>query len=163
MAAIDVGSEAINRVSVLLDATIVGKDNPANADGTIDHLDLYIVDYSSGDIDCASFSVVSGDNLSTRGVASGLTPTNNLNEWDAPGDFTAFSIETGDYLGVYIPSTMKIRVASSGGSGMWYEGGHDYIPCTNQLFTAYSGYILSLYGTGVEASAGYTPQIMMFF
>ena len=51
---------------------------------------------------------------------------------------------------------------TSGGAGIDYLAGVN-IPCTSAGFANLAGDAVSIYGTGVEASAGYTPQIMMFF
>jgi len=160
MAAIDVGPGVGARAYGLAWYTRVGKANPANLTGTIDHLDLTLRSYTSGTVDFASFFVVTGDNLTTNGTALALTPASGDNNFDAPGDFTAFDIEAGEYLGIEFPSTMEIEWDLSGGGGEWSGYHASFIPCTNQAFSPNAGYESSIYGTGVEASS-YTPCVIM--
>ena len=161
MAAIDVGPGASNLVSAISEFTIVDKTNPANLDGTIDHLDVRIQAYGSGTIDLAAFFVVSGDNLSTRGTATGLTPAAGDNDFDAPGDFTAFAIDAGDYLGIWGPDSISLdRDASD--TGLWFLGHSDGIPSTNQKFTPFAG-VVAIYGTGVTAAVPGDDILIMGF
>ena len=161
MAAIDVGPGANNLASAFSNATIVDKANPANLDGTIDHLDAWIEAYTSGTIDWAAFYVVSGNNLSTRGTATGLTPATGDNDFDAPGDFTAFAIDAGDCLGVWVSDGIYFD-AGPGGAGFWYLPSPNGIPCTNQLFVATSG-VVAIYGTGVTAAVPGDDILIMGF
>lgn len=62
-------------------------------------------------------------------------------------------IELGDYLGAYATAG-NIERESPSGTGLWYVSG-DYIPCTNVTFTNWANNIISLYGTGTEAGAGW--------
>lgn len=155
--AIDVGSPAIDRAEYIGSGyTIVLKDNPANATGVIDHIEIYM-DYGDNKvIEVASFYVVSGNNLSTRDSSGALTVNPGLNTFNAPGDFTAFDINEGDYIGIQIPEGAYIDYYWTGGAGRWYYYG-DAIPCTNTTFLVDADYIFSLYATGTESGgATYT-------
>ena len=162
MAAIDVGPGAKNLTSALSGYTIVDKANPANLDGTIDHLDVRIKDYTSGTIDLAAFFVVSGDNLSTRGTATGLTPVTGDNDFDAPGDFTAFAIDAGDYLGIWVPPDNIALDMESPGAGFWYLPSPNGIPSTNRKFFALAA-VVAIYGTGVTAAVPGDDILIMGF
>jgi len=160
MAAIDIGPGATDRAAAFGQYyTNIAKGNPANLSGTLDHLDIWLQAYSSGTIDFATFYVVSGNYLSTRGTALGLTPAAGDNDFDAPGDFTAFDVESGDYLGVYLPLGVNVEVDTTGGSGFWFKAS-DEIPCTNVEFSSNDSYELSIGGTGSEPST-YTPRVIM--
>ena len=161
MAAIDVGPGGNNLASAFSGYTVVDKANPANLDGTIDHLDVWIRSYTSGTIDLAAFFVVSGDNLSTRGTATGLTPATGDNDFDAPGDFTAFAIDAGDYLGVWVPDSISLD-RGSGGAGFWYQGPPDGIPSTNRKFFTLAA-VVAIYGTGVTAAVPGDDILIMGF
>ena len=161
MAAIDVGPGANNLRYALSEYTIVNKANPANLDGTIDHLDVWIHAYTSGTIDLAAFFSVSGDNLSTRGTATGLTPAAGDNDFDAPGDFTAFAIDAEDYLGIWVPDDIDLA-GESGGTAFWYIVGSDGIPSTNQPFWATAA-VVAIYGTGVTAAVPGDDILIMGF
>jgi hypothetical protein len=164
---IDVGSAAIDRASSADTAnyTTVAAENPANASGTINHIEIYMNSAGAGaTIDVASFYVVSGNNLSTRGSSGNLTVVVGLNTFNAPGDFTAFDINVGDYIGFYSSSTGLPRIEQDiTGSGKWYKPG-DYIPCTDTVFTWLADRTISLYAegsTGAPPAVGVQPQVLM--
>ncbi len=145
--AIDIGADAINRSGNSVYSTIVEGSNPANADGTIDTVQIY-ANQNMSTCEAATFYVVSGNNLSTRdyetlgAVTAGSTQT-----------FSGLDIDvlTGDYIGEYHPDG-SIDHALSGGAGYWRAYNLDKIPCTNEAFTWCSGRVVSLYGTGTEGS-----------
>lgn len=147
MAVIDVGEAAINRADTISARTIVFKNNPANLSGTITSVEIYAASALTA-CEFASFYVVSGDNLSTR---------DNVTIGDVSVGYTqhgvSFEIQAGDYIGIYF-SGGYLDAETTGGDGVWYSGsGVDLIPCTNQLFSTTTGYILSLYGTGTTEEA----------
>jgi len=155
--AIDVGSAAIDRAgnSDLSDYTFIAAENPANESGTINHIEVYI--YSdTGTIEVASFYKTNGNTFSTRGSTGVLEVEVGLNVYNAPGDFTAFDINIGDYIGIHgVGSTIRIEQDSSG-DGKWYKPG-DYIPCTDTLFSWLVDRTISLYATG--GVTGYTISV----
>lgn len=157
---IDVGAPCIDRSSGLGDYTLVGIDNPANASGTIDYICIYALSTMSS-IEVASFIDEGSNVLSTNGVVALVNSSVGENTYNAPGDFTAFNISAGEYIGIkYIGS---IEVATSGGGGVWYKAG-DNIPASSVTFSWIANYIFSLYATGTEAAPPPTfiPQITMF-
>lgn len=160
MAAIDVGPGATNRATNVQGFSLVSQENPANLSGVIDHIDLWLAGYSSGTVDFAAFVDNGSNSLTTNGTAAGLTPASGDNDFDAPGDFTAFDIGAGEYLGVFIDANKQIEADTSGGGNVWYKA-LDQIPCTGVTFAVLTSWAISIYGTGVEASAGYTPRLMM--
>ena len=144
MATIDVGQDA-GSSSAGNGYTIVVKTNPANDTGTIDHIDISTANFGQ-DMDVASLYVVSGNNLSTRDNVT--ITTKNPPTYDAPGDFTAFDINSGDYIGCYYNASTAGLRASTGYSGMWYANA-DYITCSNQAFSTADGFHYWIYATGV--------------
>lgn len=146
---IDVGSGATDRTSNSNALTQISKGNPANEDGSIDTFEIWA---STSLSDCVAgiFYVVSSNNLSTRdyesigSVISGSKQT-----------FTGLSISvnTGDYIGTSFSSGV-LEMDGTTGDGRWYSAS-EYIPCTNQAFTA-STRGISLYGTGTESGGGGT-------
>lgn len=148
--AIDVGAACIDRGSdVSLTYTIVSLDNPANANGTIDYVCAWFKDDPAG-VEVASF-VDEGSNFLSTNEATAL-PDRGIGqqEYNAPGDFTAFNINAGEYIGIHAASGRIERDLA--GSGYWYKTG-DYIPASSERFTFQIGRIQSLYATGTEAVA----------
>jgi hypothetical protein len=143
--AIDIGAAAIDRSTYSSgNQTVVGKENTANAGGTINTVQIF-ANQNMSTCEAATFYVVSGNYLSTRdyetlgAVTAGSTQT-----------FTGLSIDvlTGDYLGTHFPDGAIDYDLS--GSGFWRALAQDYIPCTNQVFTSTPTRTISLYGTGTE-------------
>lgn len=157
--AIDVGSVAINRDEYTSgDRTIIVTENPANATGKINHIEVFIFATAST-IEVASFEKVNGNTFTTRGTSGALNVVTGLNTFDAPGDFAAFDINAGDYIGCYVDIEGKVDKDPSG-SGYWILTG-DYVPCTNQVFVFYDARTISLYATGTEAEVGLKKMVQI--
>jgi len=147
---IDVGEAAIDRPgSGDAGGTYVAEGNAANATGTIDTIQIYAASNMTV-CEVASFAHEGSNVLSTNGI-------------EAIGDVTAGSTQTfsnrtmainqGEHIGD-THDTGSIDYEWPGGTGMWYDFTHDYIPCSSQAFDHDSGYFLSLCGTGEEPSVG---------
>ena len=152
--AIDVGEVSADRGGRSFENnTVITMANPANADGVIDEIDFWENDGDGGPIDCASFTDEGSSVFSTRDSSGDIATNGGELNAVAPGDFTAFDIVTGDYLGAYIQ--VRIEFDSSGGGGYRYESG-DYVPCSSVSFSSnYSAAgALSLYGRGTEEAGG---------
>jgi len=148
--AIDVGAAAIDRASDadLNGYTFIAAENPANANGKINHIEIYI-SIDTGTIEVASFYKTNGNVFSTRGQTGILDVEVGLNVFNAPADFTAFDINAGDYIGVH-GAGANIRIEQdSSGDGKWYHFGDD-IPCTDTTFSWLTDRTISLYATGTE-------------
>lgn len=151
MATIDVGSAAIDRgASTSASYTFCGKNNAANGTGTIDHCDCYISDGAPGTVDFASFVDEGSNVLSTNGSSGAIAIADGLNEFDAPGDFSAFNINSGEYIGGYGYSC-SFDYDGSGGGGQWWTSG-DRVPCSSYSFSFAADDILSIYGTGTTVA-----------
>lgn len=153
-ATIDVGSAAIVRASSADTAgyTTIATENPANASGTIDHIEIYMNSVLGAIIDVAAFEQVSANTFTSRGSSGNLNVVVGLNTFNAPGDFTAFDITAGDYIGFYGGGPTNRIEQDTTGDGKWYSYA-DRIPCTNQLFTVTASRTISLYATGSTGEA----------
>lgn len=129
--------------------TNIAEPNPANADGSIDYMCLYLKDsYGGNNVDIASFEKTNGNDFKTNGYAEGLSSSDGKNEWNAPGDFTAFNINTGEYIGFY----GVVKVSIGAGTNFWNKYG-DQIPSNSQTYDVLTNYDASIYATGAEAAA----------
>ncbi|MBU0846783.1 hypothetical protein KKH23_06290, partial [Patescibacteria group bacterium] len=146
--AIDVGPSCTERSgdSWPNNYTVAAKSNPANATGTIDYVCMWWNSTTSG-VEVASFTDEGSDVLSTNGTASlPNRATEGEQEYDAPGDFTAFNITLDDYIGgVWTGGSLG---RESGTPAVYYKSG-DYIPCDSESFGSVN-YVLSIYATGTE-------------
>jgi len=149
---IDVGPGCGNRgFTWPANYSLIVKDNPANAAGTIDYVCVYADSDMSG-IEFASFADEGSEVLSTNGNTSGSNLGaigDQQNEYNAPGDFTAFNINVGEYIGIYW-SGGNIDRDSSGFAGMWWVA-NDQIPCSSVTFNLEVDDTISLYAIGTEA------------
>ena len=157
-----VGNEATDRTAAVgSEQTTVNKDNPASVSGSIKTVKIYTLT-AMKNVKVATFFVVSGNNLSTRAVAT-----------IADGQVTAgysehivdIEIQSGDFIG-YCGTTDNasgiMDTDTSGGNGVWNTSGL-HIPCTNLAFTLFSVWKLSLQGIGdtPALAAGGTPVLAL--
>lgn len=161
---IDVGSAAINRADAISGGkTLIDKNNPANASGVINHIEIYM-NWGGTTVEVASFYEGSANVFSTRGATGVLNVVTGLNTFNAPGDFTAFNINASDYIGIYIVGAGYYIEQDLVGAGCWRATG-DNIPCTNVTFTFYATQTFSLYATGSTGEAppevGVQPFILI--
>jgi hypothetical protein len=142
--AIDIGAAAVDRSLYLtVSWTRIDKNNPANADGAIDTVEIWA--YSNlSDCEVATFIDEGSNVFSTRdsetigAVTAGSKQTFSGLDMD---------VQAGDYIGIH-SSAGNIERDNSG-DGYWYASG-DYIPCSSQGFNFTADRSLSLYGTGTE-------------
>lgn len=142
---IDIGPGAEDRGSNAASGTTrIDKRNPANADGTIDTVELWFL-VSAENCEVATFEEVSSDTFTSRdsedigSVSSG-----------SKQEFTGLSMDvaTDDYIGCHYTAG-AIEMDTSGGIEVWYKAG-DQIPCTETYFSSQIFRELSIYGTGTE-------------
>ena len=101
-----------------LNYTHIANENPANDTGTIDYICAYV--RASGTFQFGTMTNTSGTTYDTNGESGNLIVAAGLNEFNAPGDFTAFAVTSGDYCGVYCGDD-KIKTRNYGtptGSGV---------------------------------------------
>jgi len=155
--AIDVGAPATDRASDLgTGYTWVLKDNPANASGIINTVEIWAETEMTGCKVATFYRPDPGgfpDNLTARDVVTLGNVTAGSKQ-----TFSSLSldVEADDYIGLVF-STGAIERDSAGGLGVWHLAG-DQTACENEEFDPRSGRIASLYGTGVEP--GWTGKIM---
>lgn len=120
----EAGAGCVDRASSTSSYTWVSEGAPASTTGSCNKLESYCAVAEVTDVFKFNFFTASGDNLTAIGsaisIAAGSIGT-QCYSFSAPGDFTAFSVNSGEYLGVY--STEAIKYSSSGGSGLWYYSG----------------------------------------
>jgi len=151
MAVIAIGSSAIDRASsASVTSTMIMKDNPANLSGKITSVQIYAA-VTIENCEVGIFEQVDTDVFTTRSnaalgqVVQGATRTFEVD----------LDVAAGDFIGIYGTEGSIDRSDSEGGLGIWYKAG-DYIPCTSEGFTFWTGHdrIYSLYGSGEEVSVG---------
>jgi len=160
---IDVGSEAIDRENYvnIWDSnhyfTWVTFNNPANANGTIDTVAVYIFGQAAGNsirfgtfIDNGSNSLTCHDAEQYGEVSTGINSCTGL----------SIEVSTGEGLGVDATTAKSLRLEKdSGGLTRYYisdSQGH-CVPEDTQTYGTLSAGLLSLYGTGTES--GGDPDI----
>jgi hypothetical protein len=155
--AIDVGSAPnVRSTNNQFDETLIDYNNPANATGTIDTVQLYCQFACTGGLEFAAFTDEGSNTFATNGDTDGsnLTAAADTQETytSAGDDFTAFAIATGEYIGCHGDDGFIYR-DDSGGAGIQVTWNTDNIPCTSTVFSLQAGDIMSLYGTGSEETA----------
>lgn len=153
MADIDVGATASDRgENFLYGYTIIVLDNPANATGKINHIEIFAHLDMTGVV-VGSFYLVSGVTYKCRGSASIPNVTGgSKTTLTAPTDFTAFDIEVGDYIGCYFTFGNMERDAA-GYAGLYYASGKHIDPDDSTTYTLSEGHTISLYGEGAAVAA----------
>jgi len=151
---IDIGAAAIDRASVtnLASYTLVGAENPANATGIIDTVEIWMAAVSSpNNVFVGTFSAVGNvltcrDSESIGEIVVGSKQT-----------FTGLSIDivSADYIGAKNKTTFNSDIErDNSGSGYWYIAGEYIDPTDSATFTWGANRTMSLYGTGTEAGGG---------
>ncbi len=154
LTAIDIGSAAVNRGYAQNPYTVVDTNNPANANGKITSIELYVNTALTG-CQVAIFYVVSGTNLSTRStVAIGNVGVG----YNIFTDGISLDVQEGDFIGIYFSTGRLDR--DDTGLGYYAKSG-DNIPCTNAAFSFYGQNTISLYGTGETVEVEVANAIMM--
>ncbi len=156
---IDVGDSVINRDSGsnLANKTNVSQANSANANGTLDTVDIWL-DSKAGTIAlwAGTFSFIG--NVGTCVDSENMGNVNVGSEQLITG--LTITVVTGNYIGICAKGTTAaaVEMSSSGGPpGDWYFSGERIDPTDSATFSNYSSYPISLYGTGTEA--GGAPDI----
>jgi len=137
---VDVGNEAIDRIdSVGGELTLIDTYNPANANGTITEVEVYLTNLTS--IKVAIFYQEIGNYFSTRSwVDLGYQPAGYSKH------VVNLPIHEGDFIGIYTGAG-EIKWDDTG-LLIYYKVG-DSIPCTNVEFPYSASNAMSLKGTGI--------------
>lgn len=113
------GQASENRATIgALDYTYISQ-TAADCSGNVTQLQIYRED-GSGDILVAVFTDNGGNNL-TGGSATTITISvgDGVKTLNAPGDFTAFAITAGQYIGYYANNNVKSDFDWGTGDGIW--------------------------------------------
>jgi hypothetical protein len=148
---LDIGVPAIDRVSSDGPGwTLIQKENPANASGTINFVVIY-AKTNLTDCDVATFYETGTDTLTCRSVAHiGDVPAGSEQIFS----HLSLTVEAGDYIGIYSGGTIE---AGPGDVGIWWDSG--YNKCIEGLekeYTFQRFHSISLYGT----SCGVLPPVV---
>lgn len=149
MALIDIGRPAFEGTEARGNgSTLIELGNSANADGTIDTIEIWaytaLADCKAGTFYGAGTLYTNRDYASLGTVAAGSKQT-----------FSGLSVDvtTGDFIGIYFASGDYIWVIDTGGDDVARDYG-DQFGTGQQTYTIWSGYGLSLYGTGTTPVVG---------
>lgn len=127
--------------------TYITEDNPANASGSIDTVEIWMLSAATVSMDVGTIEEVDTNKFTSRDyedvgdVAAGSIQT-------FPG--LTINVETGDYIGGFSNSGF-IEKSGSSGDGYWLISG-DQFPCTDVTFDYFTPRAISLHGTGTEAA-----------
>ena len=155
----EAGQGCSARANIDNDKTFVSYGAPASIGGSVSRLAAYIGN-AAGAATFAFFTA-SGNNLTT--VSGSQTApldygaTAECEAFNAPDDFTAFSVSSGNYLGCF--ATFAQNRSISGGSGFWSLTG-DYTNVNGQAFTLDSDGIDAL-TADITAAGGLSIPIAM--
>lgn len=157
--AVDIGNDCIDRdTQTSADSmTYIDSNTTASVAGTITAFCIYWNSATGGNVRPATFDLVSEDTFTARARSDqvlGVSQGENL--FSAPGDFAAFEVQIGDYLGVYAGATGDLEVDNGG--VCWYCAG-DQTECSEQGFTDYTKHF-SFSGTITETAGG-SAQIII--
>lgn len=137
---LDVGNEAIDRIdSVGGELTLIDTYNPANANGTITEVEVYLANSTS--IKVGIFYRETGNYFSTRSwVDLGYQPAGYSSH------VVNLPIQEGDFIGIYTGAG-EIKWDDTG--LLVYYKVDNSIPCTNVEFPYSASKAMSLKGTGI--------------
>ncbi len=112
-------NEPANEDSSTVDGSTYISDEASTITGTIDSVE-YFVDDISLTLDLAVFSK-SGSNFTDLGTILSLPATSTiLYQLNSSSDFTAITINAGEYIGSFQSSSGRLERSSTGGPGYWF-------------------------------------------
>lgn len=148
--AIDVGAAASDRATFASATwTLVSSVNAANNSGIITVVEIFVNSQPMTGLKVGSFSATGNlltcrDSSAMPAISStGLTTLNAQN-----GDFSPFTIHSGDYIGCYFGAGLIDR-DDPGGFNSWIYNGDKLTPGDNFTGTQDDA-LISFYGTGYQ-------------
>ena len=146
--AIDIGAEATDRATTFIyQRTIIGKDNPANASGTLKTIYIWANTQLSHCV-VGTFYTTNGNDLKCRdSEAIGTVTAGSLQTFTGK----SITVVTGDYIGMYYTAG-RVESDASGFAGLWYIYGDYTTPDDETTYTFADGDAISLKGTDEEAA-----------
>lgn len=158
----EAGYGCVARAYTLEGYTWVSYGHPADISGNVDRLGMYAdPDYITDTVRFAFFTA-SGNNLTTvsgtRTAAMEFGGTGSAcYEFNAPGDFTAFPVSAGEYLGGHTP--IKQYYDTSGGADIWYTSG-DHTDASSYAFDYEAG-VGDALTADITAAGGISIPVVM--
>lgn len=147
---IDVGSAAIDRTSHTTSRfTNIDKANPANADGIITTVEIWMYT-SSSEVFVGSFYLTGANQLKCRDSVS-LGSVSSGSKQVISG--LNLEIKEGDFIGVYCQAG-SVDQSVVGGVGWWYKYGNYIDPGDEAVYSYSAGYPISVYGKGATVAVG---------
>ena len=161
---ITIGNAATDRAAnVLLYYTRVDNINHATGSGTLDTIEIYLLQAAANDVYVGIFYLVSPLHLSTRDYVNLGTVAIGYHEITTDTDSNPISldVETDDMIGIFcLTGAIELDVGEN--VGMYSYSGKDVscMPCTNIEFGLAANRVLSLYATG--GAGGVTVGNVLF-
>ena len=134
---------------------------PASLSGNCDRLAFYGT-ADEGAANFAFFTRDGNDFTTVPGTRQTLTVTGSGGrciEFNAPGDFTAFAVSEGNYLGAYVVDPNQ-DYTNAGGPDIWGDGG-DYTDIDSQTMTLHADHEDAL-TADITAAGGAAPTGTFF-
>ena len=124
----EAGQGCADRSSNIGGYTFVSEGAPASQGGNVVKLGCFCGAAAQESGTFAFFTAVGNDLTAKAGTQVDFTvpaAADACVEIEAPGDFTAFSVDAGNYLGCYVTNANSCEqdYSSSGGAGVWYISG----------------------------------------
>lgn len=159
--AIDIGAGAISRdiAWTLAGYTLVDKNNPANASGTITSVEIWCTYDLAGCI-VGIFYTTNGNTLKCRSATT-IGAVTGGSKQTFPLD-PAISVEAGDYIGIYFTGGW-LEQDTDIYAGLWHKYGQYIDPNDEAEYTFDAGEALSLHGIGEEVAVGIPVQAFMYY
>jgi len=143
---ITIGTAATDRGSYTPSGmTFIATENPANADGVITLVALWVY-LAIETPTIIIFEKVNGNTFTARSHQTVANLAEGYREVEV-----SLEVKTGDYIGIFFWNGRLDRDLS--GDGYWYLS-EDQTECENVEFTFQDDRTLSLYGTGEEVVVG---------
>jgi hypothetical protein len=143
---IDVGSGAADLETNAnnADFTTVDMNNPANASGTLNSVEIWANVDMTG-VKVVAFNNTSGNVLSPRSAPALI---GNVTAGSKQTFTVSLPIQAGDYIGIYA-ATGNIDGSLLSGAGWWYKAG-DYTETADATFTAVGSRLLGIAGFSIN-------------
>ncbi len=143
-----IGTEAIDRGSYMPpDYTVIGKDNPANATGTITSVEIWAYSELAGVV-VGTFYTTNGNTLKCRdseAIPGLITPGSKQTKT------VSITVVTGDYIGMYYTGGAVER-DTNGYADLWTLKEEQIDPGDEATYALWKGQAISLYGIGEQAA-----------
>lgn len=138
--------------------TFINPTNPAGVNGQVTLIKVGCD--TAGTIYVFTAYKTNGTTFTVRGWTALSHGGTGVETFNAPGDFAAFAVQIGDYIGVD-GSGEDIHRHSSAGDGYWAVGAVDITPFATTEFTLYAPRSVYLYGEITASGTGGAQLIII--